>query len=84
MHKGNPLAVDEELDVLGLACPMPLLKAKQALNRLPAGALLRVLATDPGSERDFAVFAKQSGHELLCSENSDGRYEYVLRKKSAG
>lgn len=69
---------------------MPLLKAKQALNRLPVGAVLEVLATDPGSERDFAVFAQQSGHALLLSESTapagdetaavDARYRYLLRK----
>jgi TusA-related sulfurtransferase len=66
------------LDVRGLNCPMPLLKAKKALNELPAAALLRVLATDPGSVRDFEVFSRQSGHQLLESahrshENRDPR-----------
>ena len=70
------------LDVTGLKCPMPLLKAKKALNELPAGALLRVLATDPGSVRDFDVFSKQSGHELLESLQAEGRYSYLLRKKA--
>ena len=70
------------LDVTGLNCPMPLLKAKKALNELPAGALLRVLATDPGSVRDFDVFSKQSGHELLESLQAEGRYSYLLRKKA--
>lgn len=70
------------LDVTGLNCPMPLLKAKKALNELPAGTLLRVLATDPGSKRDFDVFARQSGNELLEACLEDGIYSYVLRKKS--
>jgi len=69
------------LDVSGLKCPMPLLKAKRALNELTAGALLRVIATDPGSVRDFEVFARQSGNVLLESKQSDGRFEYLLRKK---
>ena len=51
------------LDATGLNCPMPLLKAKKALNELAGGALLRVIATDPGSVRDFEVFSKQSGHD---------------------
>jgi len=72
----------EVLDACGLSCPMPLLKAKQALNKLPGGALLRVIATDPGSVRDFEVFAKQSGNELLESVQQDGRFEYLLRKKT--
>ena len=60
---------------------MPLLKAKQALNELAAGALLRVIATDPGSVRDFEVFSRQSGNALLESKQHDGRFEYLLRKK---
>ena len=70
------------LDVSGLQCPMPLLKAKKALNALPGGALLRVIATDPGSVRDFEVFAKQSGNVLLESTSADGRFSYLLRKKA--
>ena len=74
--------VDKELDVKDLTCPMPLLKAKKTLNDMEAGAILRVLATDPGSERDFEVFARQSGNTLLDSSNSDGVYCYYLRKKN--
>ena len=70
-----------ELDATGLNCPMPLLKAKRALNALAPGEQLRVIATDPGSVRDFQVFAEQSGHALLESEENDGRYTYLLRKK---
>ena len=74
--------VDKELDVKGLSCPMPLLKAKKTLNDMEGGAVLRVLATDPGSERDFEVFARQSGNTLLDSSSSDGVYCYYLRKKN--
>ena len=70
------------LDATGLSCPMPLLKAKQMLNNLTGGALLRVIATDPGSVRDFEVFARQSGNVLLESTSRDGRFEYLLRKKA--
>jgi tRNA 2-thiouridine synthesizing protein A len=69
------------LDASGLSCPMPLLKAKKALNELGAGMLLRVISTDPGSVRDFEVFSKQSGNALLESKQSAGRFEYLLRKK---
>ena len=68
------------LDVTGLDCPMPLLKAKQALNGLAPGDRLQVIATDPGSVRDFQVFSKQSGHPLLQSREQDGRYYYLLEK----
>jgi tRNA 2-thiouridine synthesizing protein A len=70
------------LDARGLNCPMPLLKAKKALNELPAAGLLRVIATDPGSVRDFEVFSRQSGHQLLESTEHAGTYRYLLRKKA--
>ena len=71
-----------ELDVKGLNCPMPLLKAKKTLNEMQGEELLRVFATDPGSVRDFEVFARQSGNTLLESAEQDGVYEYLLKKKS--
>ena len=71
------------LDVKGLKCPMPLLKAKKALNELTAGSKLRIFATDPGSVKDFRVFSEQSGHPLLESSESDGTYSYLLQKKTA-
>ena len=70
-----------ELDARGLHCPMPLLKAKRALNGMETGQRLRVLATDQGSVRDFRVFAEQSGHALLSSEEKEGVYIYLLEKK---
>ena len=69
------------LDVQGLKCPMPLLKAKKALNEMMAGERLKVVATDPGSERDFQTFSAQSGHELLEFETDGSVFTYVLRKK---
>lgn len=75
-------SVDTELDLSGLKCPMPLLKAKQALNAMAGGELLRIIATDPGSVRDFEVFAQQSGHELLDANTEAAPYVYVLRKKN--
>ena len=69
-----------EVDARELRCPMPLLKAKRALNSMHSGQLLRVLATDSGSQRDFRVFAEQSGHQLLESDEAGGVYTYILRK----
>lgn len=69
------------LDASGLTCPMPLLKAKQALNGMQPGMRLRVIATDPGSVRDFEVFSAQSGNALLESRREDGSYFYLLQKK---
>lgn len=69
-----------EVDARGLACPMPLLKAKRALNAMRVGQQLLVLATDQGSVRDFRVFAEQSGHFLLDSDETDGVYSYLIEK----
>ena len=63
-----------ELDATGLLCPMPLLQAKRALNAMASGEKLRVTATDQGSVRDFQVFAEQSGHTLLASDEANGIY----------
>ncbi|MBB3045805.1 TusA-related sulfurtransferase [Litorivivens lipolytica] len=71
---------DVSVDARGLDCPLPLLKAKQALNRMASGERLEVLATDAGSVRDFTVFSEQSGHALLLSEEQDGEYRYILEK----
>jgi len=71
----------QELDTCGLNCPLPLLKAKQALNAMTSGEQLRVHATDPGSQRDFRVFAEQSGHRLLESNEDNGIFVYLLQKK---
>jgi tRNA 2-thiouridine synthesizing protein A len=71
---------DLELDLSGLTCPLPLLKTKQALNRLEPGSIIKVTATDPASERDFQTFSRQSGVPLLHAENSAGKFVYWLRK----
>ncbi len=73
--------VDQTLDASGLSCPLPLLKAKQALNKLEQGQVLKVIATDAGSVRDFKAFTDQSGDQLLESIELDGSYIYVIRKK---
>ena len=72
--------VDRQVDARGRRCPMPLLMAKRALNGLGTGQTLRLLATDAGSLRDFEVFSRQSGHELLAAEEHDGEYLLVLKK----
>lgn len=71
---------DLELDVSGLQCPMPLLKAKLALNTLDTDQVLKVIATDPGSERDFHAFVSQSRHRILSFEKTEGSYSYWIRK----
>ena len=77
-----PDAIDVEVDARGLACPMPLLKAKQAIMRMQTGQQLRVMATDPGSVRDFQAWAGQSGHQLLSSVEANNIFIYILRKNN--
>ncbi len=72
--------VDLELDLSGLTCPLPLLKTKQSLNKMHPGQVVKVIATDPGSERDFQVFAEQSGNQLQKFEKADSRFIYWIRK----
>lgn len=71
---------DAEVDASGLNCPLPLLKAKMELNRLAPGAVLKVLCTDAGSQRDFRTFAKLAGHALLQEKVEAGVYTYWLQK----
>jgi tRNA 2-thiouridine synthesizing protein A len=70
-----------EIDARGLHCPMPLLKAKQALYAIAAGDKLRVVATDRGSVRDFHAFAALSGHNVQAFSEKEGEFYYVLIKK---
>ncbi len=71
---------DEELDASGLNCPLPILRAKKALTALESGKILRIIATDPGSVKDFEAFAKQTGNELLESTEDSGKYEFLIKK----
>ena len=70
-----------EVDARGMQCPLPLLKAKRALTEISSGEIVRVLATDGGSVRDFDSFARHSGHTLISSTEEEGVYIHVLRKK---
>jgi tRNA 2-thiouridine synthesizing protein A len=72
--------VTKEVDASGLNCPMPILRAKKALKELQSGDILRVVATDPGSVKDFEAFAKQTGNELLESTTEGDAFVYRLRK----
>ncbi|MGB0468151.1 MAG: sulfurtransferase TusA family protein [Pontibacterium sp.] len=72
--------IDEILDASGMPCPLPLLKAKQALNRLAPGQVLKVLATDAGSIRDIKAYTEQSDHVLLESFTDAEPYVYIIRR----
>lgn len=71
---------DEELDASGLNCPLPVLRTKKALSTLQSGRVLRVVATDPGSVKDFEAFAKQTGNPLLESGVEEGKFVFLLKK----
>lgn len=73
--------IDRELDARGLNCPLPILRTKKALNEMSAGQMLKILATDPGSVRDFEAFSRQTGNQLMSSTESGGEYHFLLRKK---
>ncbi|MBS1196415.1 MAG: response regulator SirA [Proteobacteria bacterium] len=75
------MSFDQELDVTGLSCPLPILRAKKALAEMQSGQVLRVIATDPGSVRDFAAFAKQTGNELIEQKRDGDNFEFLLRRK---
>jgi tRNA 2-thiouridine synthesizing protein A len=72
---------DKELDARGLNCPLPILKTKKALTDLQSGQVLKVLATDPGSVKDFQTFAKQTGHALLSHDAAGKEFTFFMRKK---
>ena len=75
------MEVTKEIDTRGLNCPLPILKAKKALAELQSGQLLRVVATDGGSLRDFQAFAKQTGNELVEQQTVGNEYIHVLRRR---
>jgi tRNA 2-thiouridine synthesizing protein A len=71
---------DKTLDTRGLTCPLPILKAKKAIGSVPVGGTLEVLATDPGSQEDFVVFARTTGHDLIEDGEDGGVFRFVLRR----
>lgn len=73
--------IDKEIDTSGLNCPLPILKAKKALSELESGQVLKVIATDGGSLRDFQAFAKQTGNELLEQQTLGTDFIHVLRRR---
>jgi len=76
----NENPADQVLDASGLSCPLPLLKAKQALNQLAVGQVLKVIATDAGSVRDFKAYTDQSDHDLLQSFSEGEQYIYIIKR----
>jgi TusA-related sulfurtransferase len=75
------MIAQKELDARGLNCPLPILKAKKALTEMLSGEVLKVVATDPGSVRDFQAFARQTGNELVDQTNDDKEFVHYLRRR---
>jgi len=75
------MEAQKELDTRGLNCPLPILKAKKALADMKSGEVLKVVATDPGSMRDFQAFARQTGNELLEQAASNDEFVHYLRRR---
>ena len=75
------MKIDKEIDTRGLNCPLPILKAKKALSDMASGELLKVVATDNGSLRDFVAFAKQTGNELVEQQTVGEEFIHVLRRR---
>ena len=71
---------DQELDASGLNCPLPILRAKKTLQKMESGQVLRIVATDPGSVKDFDAFARQTGNALLDSGEEEGKFVFLMRK----
>lgn len=71
---------DAVLDTKGMNCPLPILKARKALNEVPLGGQLEILATDPGSVKDFQSFCRQTGHELVSSSQDGSVYKFVIKR----
>ena len=75
------MSFDRELDVKGLNCPLPILRTKKALAAMESGQILHVLATDPGSVKDFIAFARQTGNELIEHKEEAKVFEFLLKRK---
>ncbi len=68
------------VDARGLSCPMPIVKTAQAVKSLPSGALIEVLATDPGSVKDFAAWSRSTGNELVAQSVDAGVYRFLIHR----
>lgn len=75
------MQADRELDVKGLSCPLPILRAKKALAEMAPGQILRVLATDPHVAKDFRAFARQTGNELIATSGNGPVFEFLFKRR---
>ena len=75
------MQISQQVDARGLSCPMPIVKTAMAIKGIQSGELIEVLATDPGSVKDFAAWSKSTGNELVESSEEGSVYRFVLRRK---
>jgi tRNA 2-thiouridine synthesizing protein A len=75
------MQITQTVDARGLSCPMPIVKTAQAIKTVPSGRFVEVLATDPGSVRDFAAWSRSTGNEIVEQSADGGVFRFVLRRK---
>ncbi len=73
---------DKELDARNLNCPLPILRCKKGLSEIEPAKILKIMATDPGSVKDFQAFCKQTGHELLAQDEAEGVFTFYIKKRA--
>ncbi len=79
MEKMSMTDFNDELDARGLNCPLPILRAKKAINKLEAGQVLKIVATDPGSVKDFEAFCNQTGNELIGTSEAGDEFTFFIK-----
>jgi len=77
----NNMHYDHEVDATGLKCPLPILRCKKGLNEIQSEQILKIIATDPGSKKDFDAFCRQTGHELLLLQDENGVITFFIKKR---
>ena len=80
----NNMHYDHEVDATGLKCPLPILRCKKGLNEIQPEQILKIIATDPGSRKDFDAFCRQTGHELLSLQDENGVITFFIKKRQLG
>ena len=81
MEANKEIEPNKEIDTRGLNCPLPILRTKKALADITSGQVLKVVATDPGSVKDFETFSRQTGHTLLSHAEANGEFTFFMKKK---
>ena len=69
------------LDVKGMLCPMPVIKAKQAISQVPVGGVLEVIATDPAAKEDIPAWVRRAGHDLISMQQENETFKFYVKRK---